>query len=129
MVLVIDDAEGARRVLKTMLEDTFTVVALEDGPSAMPYARSGQVHAAFVDYAMPGMNGSTVCAQLQAIDPTISLIGITANEHADFEHPLFAFVHKNRTSQAELVALAARAVSAAEQKKTGGEIDASSVPP
>ena len=120
MVLVIDDADGARRVLKAMLEPAFTVVPLEDGPSAMTYARSGEVYAAFVDYAMPVMDGCAVCEELKAIDPTISLIGLSANEHADFGQPLFAFIHKDRTSKNEVVDIAARAVTASEQRKKGG---------
>lgn len=120
MVLIIDDADGARRVLRAMLEPAFAVVPVEDGPSALTYARSGEVYAAFVDYAMPVMNGDVVCEELRAIDPTISLIGISAHEHADFGQPLFAFIHKNRTTKNEVVDIAARAVTASAQRKKGG---------
>ncbi len=106
-----------------MLEPAFTVVAVEDGPSALTHARSGEVYAAFVDYAMPVMDGRAVCGELKAIDPTISLIGLSANEHADFGQPLFGFVHKNRSSKAEVVEMAARAVSASEQLKKGGRME------
>lgn len=120
MVLVIDDADGARRVLKAMLEPTFTVVPVEDGPSAFTHARSGEICAAFVDYAMPVMDGGTVCSELKAIDPTISLIGISAHADVDFGQPLFAFIHKDRASKNEIVEVAARAVAASEQRKKGG---------
>lgn len=119
MVLVIDDADGARRVLRAMLEPAFNVVTVEDGPTALTYARGGGVYAAFVDYAMPVMDGCAVCGELKTVDPTISLIGLSANEHADFGQPLFGFIHKDRASKSEVVEMAARAVAASEQLKKG----------
>lgn len=105
-----------------MLEPEFKVVTVEDGPSALAYARGGGVHAAFVDYAMPVMDGRAVCGELMTIDPTISLIGLSASEHADFGQPLFGFIHKDRASKSAVVEMAERAVTASEQLKKGADM-------
>src|SRR4051812_49233250 len=76
-VLVIDDEAAVRHSLKAILSERFNVVACADGAQAITFAseHSGEVYAAFVDYAMPAMDGNQVCSALRTLDATTSLVG------------------------------------------------------
>lgn len=122
-VLVIDDENGPRRALKAILEDYFNVATFEDGSSAIAFAKSKpeEVHAAFVDHAMPKMNGSEVCVQLKAINPTISLIGFSGNENADFECELFAFLTKKGANKEQVLKVARSAADLSTRLRQGAQ--------
>lgn len=118
-VLVIDDEEGVRRSLRLILEDRFVVVACSDGAAAIQFATDnpGIVYAAFVDFAMPGMDGNQVCSGLRSLDATISLVGFSGNEDAAFTGPLFANFLKRHVTPESVLALAAKAVRFAEDAR------------
>ena len=65
MVLVVDDDEMIRRLVRAVLEaDEFEVSEARDGESALRLA--GEVHPAVVvlDIMMPGLDGVEVCRRL-----------------------------------------------------------------
>ena len=90
-----------------------------DGPDAIRFVSEhpGEVFAAFVDFAMPEMNGDSVCATIRELDPTISLVGFSGRDDAPFLAPLFAQFVKNEHSFAGVPELAASAVHLAAQKR------------
>ena len=68
-VLIVDDNEADRYVLKTLLADTrYSVIEAADGYEALKLVRTEKPHAVFLDLAMPGMSGLEVLEQLKA-DP------------------------------------------------------------
>ena len=123
-MLVIDDEPAVRRSLKAILAERFNVVACADGPQAIKFAsdHSGDVYAAFVDYAMPAMDGNVVCSALRALDATISLVGFSGNENAPFHEPLFAMLLKKNISTEHVLELTTMAVRSAEQLKQNGHL-------
>ncbi len=123
-VLVIDDEPAIRRSLSAILAEHFNVVTCPAGPQAIQFAseHAGEVYAAFVDYAMPTMDGSLVCSELRTLDPTISLVGFSGIENAPFHGPLFAILPKKNISTEHVLALAAMAVQSAEQRRQHGHV-------
>ena len=116
-ILVIDDESSVRLSMKAMLQADFEVLTFEKGPEAVRFVteRQGVVSAAFVDYTMPEMSGNRVCAALRALDNTISLIGFSGNEEAQFEGPLFAKLVKKNLSVDQVSKIALSAVSKTEE--------------
>lgn len=106
--------------LKTILEHAYTVAVFDSGQSALTYAPRAEIYAAFVDYAMPLMDGAEVCKRLRAIDPTISLIGISGNDRPDFGTGLFVVLEKKHATANKVREIAQRAVEAAARLKNGG---------
>ena len=113
-ILIVDDELGARSALQAMLEGQHLVRLFSRGSDAVEFVRSNPdaVHAAFVDFTMPEMNGATVCRLLSSVDSTLSLIGITGNVAADFEVPLFTSIEKRGTAVGKVRETAASAVAA-----------------
>ena len=67
-LLVIDDNEFAREVLKTTLEKRgYKVVVASGGEEGLRLAESQPVDGAIVDIYMPGMDGFVACGNLQAL--------------------------------------------------------------
>ena len=121
-MLVIDDEAAVRLSLKSILSERFNVIACADGAQAIAFASEhcGDVYAAFVDYAMPVMDGNRVCSALRTLDATISLIGFSANDDAPFQDPLFARLPKKHLSSEQVLNLAATGVRLAEKLKQAG---------
>jgi CheY-like chemotaxis protein len=113
-ILVIDDELGARTALQAILEGQHSVKLYSRGSEAIDFVRGNPnaAHAAFVDFTMPEMDGAAVCRSFTAIDPTLSLIGITGNVAADFQVPLFATIEKRGTPVGKVRETAAKAVAA-----------------
>jgi DNA-binding response OmpR family regulator len=83
-VLVADDDPRLRNLLTWTLEqDNYTVVAAEDGPSALKAAREVNPDLYVLDVGMPGLSGIEVCRQLrdaQVISPILILTGFGSEE-------------------------------------------------
>lgn len=68
-LLVIDDDEASRYILRSLLADTrFRVVEAESGPVGLARARTERPRAIFLDLLMPGLDGFAVLERLKA-DP------------------------------------------------------------
>jgi signal transduction histidine kinase/CheY-like chemotaxis protein len=68
-ILIIDDDEVSRYVLKTLLSsEIYEVLEAASGESGLTRARQEQPQAIFLDLVMPGMNGCEVLSRLKA-DP------------------------------------------------------------
>ena len=92
-ILVVDDRESNRQLLRDMLEGVgHRVVSARDGKEAIAQALAERPDVILLDVKMPGMDGFEVCAKLQALSETatIPIIFVTANytEEQDMLHGL-----------------------------------------
>ena len=78
-VLVIDDDQGMRQVLKDFLErDGHRVVEAASGEAAVSVVELESVDVVILDKEMPGMNGMDVLAFLHRRFPSTPVILVTA---------------------------------------------------
>ena len=74
-VLLIDDEEALRTVLKTALEDAgFTVTPAENGSAAIAALEQGRFDLIITDVIMPGKDGIEVLSELHRIHSGIPVI-------------------------------------------------------
>lgn len=84
LVLVVDDDDVIRRVVRTVLEaDDFAVVEARDGAEAIERVAASNPTVVVLDVMMPGMDGVEVCRRLHA-DGTKVLM-LTARDDAATE--------------------------------------------
>jgi len=70
-ILVVDDDDGIRLVMKAILEqDGFTIVEAGDGESALEIALADPPDLIFLDLMMPGIDGIEVLKRLRADERT-----------------------------------------------------------
>lgn len=73
-VLVVDDEEMTRDLLRLMLKGTgFKIDEAEDGYSALEKIAAQKPDIVILDVMMPGMDGLTVCRTLRSQPQTIDL--------------------------------------------------------
>lgn len=78
-VLIVDDDESVRWVLKRSLEkEGYEVCLAKDAEEAMVRIEEGDVVAALVDIRMPGMSGLDALEKIHSEDESISVIIMTA---------------------------------------------------
>jgi DNA-binding response OmpR family regulator len=66
-ILVVDDDDGARRGITSLLESAgFETAEAETGEAALALARALQPRLALVDVYLPGLSGYEVCHRLKA---------------------------------------------------------------
>ncbi|MGH7819397.1 MAG: GGDEF domain-containing protein [Candidatus Binatia bacterium] len=92
-ILVVDDLESNRQLLKDMLETGgHAVLTAADGRSALEAAILHRPDVVLLDVKMPGMDGFEVCTRLRAMaeTATIPIVFVTANytEENDLLHGL-----------------------------------------
>jgi diguanylate cyclase (GGDEF)-like protein len=92
-ILVVDDRESNRQLLRDMLEGVgHRVVSARDGREAIAVALADRPDIILLDVKMPGMDGFEVCTQLQTLSETatIPVMFVTANytEEQDVLHGL-----------------------------------------
>lgn len=71
--LVVDDFSTMRRIIKNLLNDLgyANVVEADDGTSALPLLKAGNIDFLITDWNMPGMPGLELLKQVRA-DPKLS---------------------------------------------------------
>lgn len=78
-VLIIDDEEIMREVLRTLLEHEGCLVSTaETGEEGVALARAQFFDAALVDVMMPGIDGIETMVELMKLDPDLPVVLITA---------------------------------------------------
>jgi diguanylate cyclase (GGDEF)-like protein len=92
-ILVVDDRESNRHLLREMLESAgHSVLCATDGAQTIELAVRGRPDLILLDVKMPGMDGYEVCVKLQALaeTATIPIVFVTANyaEEQDMIHGL-----------------------------------------
>jgi CheY-like chemotaxis protein len=86
-VLVVDDEQMTRNLLRLMLERTgFNVLEAEDGLMALEMVAEHMPNVLLLDVMMPNMDGFTVCETVrnQAETADIPIILLSARTSADF---------------------------------------------
>ena len=85
LVLVVDDDEMIRRLVRTVLEaDDWTVVEARDGPEAFAQLESTEPAVVVLDVMMPGMDGVEVCRKID--HNRVKVIMLTARDDPALEN-------------------------------------------
>jgi DNA-binding response OmpR family regulator len=83
LVLVVDDDEMIRRLVRAVLEaDEFEVAEARDGQAALELASETHPAVAVLDVMMPGLDGVEVCRRL---DPQVKVVILTARDDPKLE--------------------------------------------
>ncbi len=78
-ILVVDDEEGVRELLKQILTDEgYRVITASDGEEALLKLSTESPQVMTLDNKMPGLSGMEVLAQLSDNQPDICIIMVTA---------------------------------------------------
>ncbi len=78
-ILVIDDEDDVREVFRLALTRRgYEVAQFGDGAEALKAAAEREFKLAFVDIAMPGMDGVQVVENLRQLSPSTNIVMITA---------------------------------------------------
>lgn len=79
LVLCVDDERVGLHVRKLLLERSgYTVITANDGDTGLAMFRENPVDAVVLDYAMPGMHGGEVAAQMRATKPDVPILLLSA---------------------------------------------------
>ena len=76
-VLVVEDQEDVRRVIRTILESYgYHVVEAKDGTEALRLTEEhpAEIHLLLTDVILPGMNGKTLSEQMRVLLPKLRVI-------------------------------------------------------
>jgi len=111
-VLIIDDEDGARYILKSHLAGTrYTVLEAADGAAGLRLAETEQPGVIFLDLIMPGMNGFEVLQRLKA-NPAARAIPVIIStskaldeaERRSLNQQTLAVLSKEATSREDAIA-------------------------
>lgn len=79
-ILVVDDDDGAREALETLLrEEGFTTSTAPNGEAALAEAERALPDVVLTDLRMPGIHGVELCRRLREIDSDLPVIVMTAH--------------------------------------------------
>ncbi|HVF75809.1 MAG TPA: response regulator [Acidimicrobiales bacterium] len=79
LVLVVDDDEMIRRLVRTVLEaDDWTVIEARDGAEAFRQLSTSSPSVVVLDVMMPGMDGVEVCRKID--HSTVKVVMLTARD-------------------------------------------------
>ena len=74
IVLVVDDEEMTRKLLRLMLErDGFTIIEAEDGLKALELIKAEMPDVVILDVMMPNLDGFSTCQELRSRPETAKL--------------------------------------------------------
>ena len=77
-ILIIDDEQGIRNLLDTLLSRKgYDVVLADSGQNGLEVFRRARPDVIVLDLKMPGMNGVTVLQQIRSLNPTQPVIVLT----------------------------------------------------
>ena len=86
-VLVADDDERNRRLLRSWLEPRYDVSEADDGPSAVATVEGQPPDLVLLDVMMPGMSGFDACREIKShraggpLLPVLLLTALTEQAH------------------------------------------------
>jgi DNA-binding NtrC family response regulator len=79
-ILVVDDEPSIRDYLSDVLGELgHEVATVPDGYSAIDYVREHEVHLAYIDIVMPGIDGYETLRRIREIEPKVSSVLISGN--------------------------------------------------
>ena len=83
LLLVVDDEEGIRKIVRRMLEHYgYRVLVAANGNEAVSLyaANAGSISAVVTDMSMPIMDGPMTIAALKAMDPLVRIVGSSGRD-------------------------------------------------
>lgn len=84
IVLIVDDDEAMRRVLRTTLSNLgFSVVEAARGEEAITLVRVTRFDAVLLDVDMPGMGGVEACRNIRRTSPNLPILMLTVMDSED----------------------------------------------
>jgi DNA-binding NtrC family response regulator len=90
-ILVIDDEEGIRNLLDTLLDRKgYDVILADNGQKGLEVFRRARPDVVILDLKMPGMDGLTVLQQIRHLDPTQPVIILTGAGTPEMEQQVMA---------------------------------------
>jgi CheY-like chemotaxis protein len=90
-ILVIDDEQGIRELLDTLLRRKgYDVILAESGPKGLELFRRERPDVIVLDLKMPEMDGLTVLRQIHSLDPKKPVIILTGAGTAEAEQQVRA---------------------------------------
>lgn len=109
-VLIVDDEEGIRKLMRRMLEDAgYEVAEAEDSDAALARLAEQPAAAAFCDIQMPGHDGLWLTAEIRKTYPMTAVIlatGVsTVPANISMQHGVLAYLVKPFTRARVLKAL------------------------
>lgn len=110
-VLVVDDDDNIREVVRTILEGgSFgTIWEAESGEKAIEVADKEKPDLVVLDYMMPGMDGAAVARELGRLLPDARIVSFTAVLD---DNPSWADAHVDKTQITSLAATLEREAEA-----------------
>jgi CheY-like chemotaxis protein len=79
LILCIDDEQVGLHVRKVLLERAgYAVLTANDGATGIGLFRDHPIDAVVLDYAMPGMDGGQVAAEMRRIKPDVPILLLSA---------------------------------------------------
>ncbi len=86
-ILVVEDEESMRMLLKEELEDeNYDVKTVENGEEALKYLSSNDIDLITMDVEMPGMSGLEIAGKVRDMKKDVKIILLTAYSH--YRHDL-----------------------------------------
>lgn len=83
ILVVEDDAEMGRLLVRGLGDEGYSPVHVVDGVSALVSFGTHDFAAAVIDVMLPGMSGFEVCRRLRELSPTLPIILLTARDAVD----------------------------------------------
>ncbi|HEY0704810.1 MAG TPA: response regulator [Candidatus Acidoferrales bacterium] len=86
-ILLIEDEDGMRKLIKQRLSDTYEIIETGDGTEALGLALEHKPDCILLDLMMPRYSGLELCQTLAAVSPTqkIPIFVITGQAAADLK--------------------------------------------
>lgn len=79
LVLCVDDEAVGLQVRRMILERSgYSVLTAHDGPTGLKVFAENPIEAVVLDYAMPGMDGGQVAAQMRERKPQVPILLLSA---------------------------------------------------
>ena len=82
-VLIIEDEEGIRALMRRSLADRYDVVTAADGLDGLAQAQQAKPRLIFLDLRMPGLDGLAVLAKLKASPETREIPVVIVSVHGE----------------------------------------------
>ena len=80
--MIVDDDEALRRLLRSTLDEGFTIAEAEDGERALELLRAFRPDLVVLDWKMPGRWGGEILDELRRERPALPVIVLTAERRA-----------------------------------------------